>query len=85
MLTNIFFSDPFCAIADCDPPIYDPCSASELERCGCSVEFSESPLPLTIRGFQLVLNDKVGFVPIHQRCPRLPDKLINVLKGVEVS
>ena len=76
--------EPFCAIDDCEPPIYDPCSASELERCGCSLEFGETPIPLTIRGFQLVLSDKVGFVQIHQTCPELPQRLVNILKGVEV-
>lgn len=52
---------------DCDPPIADPCSAAELRRCDAT-ELSEVLLPLKILGFQLMLEDELGFIPFEQQC-----------------
>merc|ERR1711871_444822 len=77
--------DPECKLTACDPPIYDPCSASELARCECDGPISSDVLPVTIQGFQLVASDKVGFVPIHQRCPDVPENFVDFINNAATS
>merc|ERR1719387_7306 len=61
---------PVCPTAsDCNggPPLTDPCSAGELERCGCAPTSSEV-LPLTIQGFQLYEQDVIELIPEGESC-----------------
>merc|ERR1719409_895828 len=60
-------TNPFCQIENCEPPVSDPCSRTELIRCKCE-ELSEDLLPLTIHGFQLYEDDIVGFMPMEHSC-----------------
>jgi hypothetical protein len=61
-------TQPICtAAATCNPPLTDPCSQEELERCGCSLA-SQEIWPLQIRGFNLQPEDKISFLPEEQLC-----------------
>jgi len=60
--------EPICTAAfDCDPPLIDPCSREELERCGCNVRLDEV-FPFTVKGFNLQQNDILTFVPQSELC-----------------
>jgi hypothetical protein len=60
-------SNPRCRRDPCFPPLVDPCSARELERCLCD-ELEEEPGDLTIFGFQMYAEDVLGAIPIEQEC-----------------
>ncbi|CAD7927173.1 unnamed protein product [Amoebophrya sp. A25] len=63
--------------------ITDPCSTEELQRCGCFADLAPdgAAVPLKIRGFQLVESDRVGFVPLDEQCPDLPDNFVTFVAG----
>jgi hypothetical protein len=59
--------EPRCRRDPCYPPLVDPCSPRELERCLCD-ELAYSPGPLTIHGFQMYAEDILGAIPIDRQC-----------------
>lgn len=66
---------PLCpSAADCDPPLTDPCSATELARCGCDTRLDEK-FNFTISGFNLVDTDMMYFLPYEQLCSLTPGPL----------
>eukprot|EP00928_Gymnodinium_smaydae_P007329 TRINITY_DN12649_c0_g3_i2.p1 TRINITY_DN12649_c0_g3~~TRINITY_DN12649_c0_g3_i2.p1 ORF type:complete len:1560 (-),score=383.63 TRINITY_DN12649_c0_g3_i2:256-4455(-) len=59
---------PICTQAqDCVPPLTDPCSPQELERCGCGPR-SQIVVPIKISGFNLQETDVLTFMPQTQLC-----------------
>eukprot|EP00392_Amoebophrya_sp_AT5.2_P004862 g4871.t1 len=38
-------------------------------------------VPFKVRGFQLVASDRVGFVPLDEQCPSLPENFITFVAG----
>lgn len=67
------------------PPLTDPCNNEALRDCGCNAEVSPTPVPFKIRGFQLVESDRVGFVPLDQNCPSMPQNFVDYMKGMTYS
>jgi len=61
--------DPVCTIGRCGISnwVRDPCSARELERCGCSSS-SSSPGGLSISGYSLSNTDRVKIVSAGEDC-----------------
>ncbi|CAD7955579.1 unnamed protein product [Amoebophrya sp. A120] len=55
--------------------VTNPCSTQELQEGGCFADLAPdgAPVPLKIRGFQLEEADRVGFVPLDEQCPPVPD------------
>jgi hypothetical protein len=65
--------NPICPTADAFvPPLTDPCSESELQRCGCEPTTPEL-LPVKIEGFQLLAADQIGFLEETVDTIRDPD------------
>lgn len=52
---------------DCQPPLTDPCSPTELSRCGCDSRV-DSVFDIKIMGFNLQQEDTIHFLPITQPC-----------------
>lgn len=77
--------------------IRDPCDVNLLERCGCRFKVIENaedstkpqaalpPLPVTVQGFQLTLFDKIGFVPLKERCPRMPQEFVTAVRKAQTE
>merc|ERR1719482_500924 len=59
--------NPRCRRETCSPPIRDPCSPRELERCLCD-DIEEVPGPLEVQGFQLYAADRLLVFPEDQEC-----------------
>jgi len=65
---NVRTREPICPNAkDCEPPLTDPCSAKELERCGCDSRLDEK-FNITIQGFNLEDTDTLQFLPYETLC-----------------
>jgi len=61
-------TQPVCtAAADKDPPLTDPCSVAELDRCGCDTRL-DMVFPMKVLGFNLQDNDQVNFIPHQTLC-----------------
>eukprot|EP00930_Biecheleria_cincta_P059553 TRINITY_DN4525_c0_g2_i1.p1 TRINITY_DN4525_c0_g2~~TRINITY_DN4525_c0_g2_i1.p1 ORF type:complete len:931 (+),score=159.96 TRINITY_DN4525_c0_g2_i1:136-2928(+) len=63
-------SSPICDGAldgACQPPLTDPCSPTELARCGCNSRVDEV-FDMKIMGFNLQQEDKIHFVPMSEPC-----------------
>ncbi|CAE8627095.1 unnamed protein product, partial [Polarella glacialis] len=61
-------ASPICPTAmDCDPPLTDPCSPSELNRCGCDARVDEI-FPLQVQGFNLQKEDQISFLTPDKLC-----------------
>lgn len=59
---------PICnAAADCNPPLLDPCSAQELERCGCDPGLDQI-FPIRVTGFNLQDSDELTFLTLDKLC-----------------
>jgi len=59
---------PNCTGAiDCDPPLTDPCSNEELQRCGCT-QITNEKFPLRVFGFNLLITDQISFLPQNMLC-----------------
>jgi hypothetical protein len=52
---------------DPNPPLEDPCSPDEMQRCDCQ-PLTEEPVNLTVNGFQLQGTDRLFFIPYEQLC-----------------
>jgi hypothetical protein len=52
---------------DPNPPLQDPCSPDELQRCDCT-PLTEEPVNITVTGFQLQGTDRLTFIPYAQLC-----------------
>lgn len=75
--------EPVCsAAADCDPPLTDPCSPEELERCGCMPK-SQVVESLEITGFNLQVTDSISFLSFDLLCGYA--KMSSVLGSFTVS
>jgi len=59
-------SRPTCQ-TPCFPPIRDPCSPRELDRCDC-YDIEEEPVEMVIDGFQLQKADTMGAIPEMYSC-----------------
>jgi len=60
--------EPICTNAvGCNPPITDPCSREELQRCGCNPRLDQV-FSFTVQGFNLQENDNLTFVPQSELC-----------------
>jgi hypothetical protein len=60
-------SNPMCRRKDCYPPLKDPCSPRELERCLCD-DIEQKPGPILVQGFQLYAEDVLGAIPMEKEC-----------------
>jgi len=60
-------SNPRCRRQDCYPPLKDPCSPRELERCLCD-DIEETPGAIIVQGFQLYAEDVLGAISIDKMC-----------------
>mmetsp|Transcript_73562 Transcript_73562/g.157668 ORF Transcript_73562/g.157668 Transcript_73562/m.157668 type:complete len:1505 (-) Transcript_73562:114-4628(-) len=61
-------TQPVCTAAqDKDPPLTDPCSVAELDRCGCDTRLDEI-FPMKVLGFNLQEQDQVNFIPGDTLC-----------------
>jgi hypothetical protein len=61
-------SEPICLTAQtCYPPLTDPCSASELSRCGCKSRL-DTIFPMKVSGFNLQQEEKIIFLPENTLC-----------------
>mmetsp|Transcript_18239 Transcript_18239/g.57376 ORF Transcript_18239/g.57376 Transcript_18239/m.57376 type:complete len:527 (-) Transcript_18239:95-1675(-) len=59
---------PTCAAAaDCSPPLLDPCSPQELERCGCETRLDQV-WPVKVSGFNLQISDEISFLGLDKLC-----------------
>lgn len=59
---------PICnAAVDCSPPLVDPCSQAELERCGCETRLDHI-WPIKVQGFNLQQSDALSFLRLDQLC-----------------
>jgi len=52
---------------DPNPPLEDPCSPEEMQRCDCP-PLTEEPVNITVSGFQLQPGDRLTFIPYSQLC-----------------
>jgi hypothetical protein len=52
---------------DPNPPLEDPCSPAEMHRCDCP-PLTETPVNITVAGFQLQSEDRLIFIPYAQKC-----------------
>jgi hypothetical protein len=71
-------ANPMCRRNPCYPPIRDPCSPRELERCLCE-DVLHAPTEMTVHGFQLYAEDRLVVIPESQSCsdPNIEDHLFN--------
>jgi hypothetical protein len=60
-------ANPMCRRNPCYPPIRDPCSRRELERCLCE-DVLQAPTEMTVHGFQLYAEDQLVVIPETESC-----------------
>jgi len=51
----------------CWPPLVDPCSPRELDRCSCP-PVEDTPGPMVVTGFQIYAQDFVAAIPLDKEC-----------------